>query len=215
MNIKQLQAKVKAAQKANKVKIANAAMVASLEATLKLESSKTLFESKVKLATSGANTKILKDMLIECESVIANMPIQNPKTRTLRKWTTKRRFVFGAQINLMCQLASGILYSCNEHKEMLLSHTNLNIELIEQLIEAFGSPTYYDRKTNLLVEAIPYDADKSLAVVAVMQSSLNVIVDTSQLTVKNFSLEFGKAVTIANKNKILADEAIDEAELVL
>jgi hypothetical protein len=214
MNIKQLQAKVKAAQKANEIKIAEASKVASLEATLKLESSKTLFDSKVKLATSGYNTKVLKDLLTECEAIVESMPIQNPKTRTLRKWTASRRYIFGTQVSMLCQLATGILYSCAEHKEMLLSYTKLNLELLEQMVEAFGSPSYYSRNNNLLIEATSYDIDKAQSTVAVMQSSLNVIVDTSQLNANNFAVEFISAETVAYKDKLAADEAINEAELV-
>jgi hypothetical protein len=215
MTIKQLQAKVKAAQKANETKIAEAAAMSVLEASLKLENSKSLFESKVKLAASGCNTKVLKSLLNECELFVDKMPIQSSKTRTLRKWSGNRRFAFGTQINMMYQLATGILYSCTEHKAMLLEHTKLDIEMLEQMVEAFGTPSYYSRNNHLLVEATSYNTDRVLSTVAVMQSSLGVVVDTSQLTVANFSLEFGKAEVTANKDKLAADEAINEAELVM
>jgi hypothetical protein len=215
MNIKQLQAKVKAAQKANTVKINEAAMVASLEATLKLEGSKTLFESKVKLATSSHNTKMLQSLLTQCSQLVDSMPIQNPKTRALRKWSGSRRFAFGTQINMMYQLATGILYSCADHKIMLLEHTGLDTELLEQMVEAFGTPSYYSRNNHLLIDATTYDVEGVVSAVAVMQSSLGVIADTSQLTKANFSLEFGKAEIVAHKNKLQADEAINEAELAL
>ena len=215
MTIKQLQAKVKAAQKANSQKIADAAIIASLEASLKLESSKSLFNSKVKLAASGYNTKILQDLIAECSAIVDTMPIQNPKTRTLRKWNGSKRFTFGPQINLMYQLASGIMYSCQDHKDMILEHTGLNAEMLEQFVESFGTPSYYSRNHHTIVEATPYDVEGVVGAVAVMQSSLGVVVDTAQLTEANFSLEFGKAQIKAHNDKLLADEAVAELEMPL
>jgi hypothetical protein len=214
-SVKALKAKVKAAQKANAAKIAEAALTATLEATLKLESSKELFASKVKLAVTSGHTKTLQNLIDECSAIIENVPVTNPKTHTTRVWAGSRRFAFGTQINLMYQLATGILYSCADHKQLLLAHTGLDDELIEQFVDAFGTPTYYSRNLNMLIEAKPYDVDKAIAAVAVMQSELGVIVDTSQLTVKDFSLEFGKAEITAETDKLKAEEAIAEADFAL
>lgn len=213
LNTTQLRAKVKAAQKANAVKIAAAATKASLEAMLKLEDSTVLFNSKVKLAVSSQHTKTLQTLINECSSIVDSVPVTNTKTRTVRKWAGSQRFAFGTQINLMYQLASGILYACAEHKTLLLAHTGLDSELLEQFVEAFGTPAYYSRNFNTLVEAKPYTVEDVLSTVAVMQSELGVIVDTSLLTTPTFSLEFGKAEVTAETNKLKADEAIEEAEL--
>ena len=215
MNITKLKAQVKAAQKANAKKISDAAEVACLQATLKLESSKELFESKVKLAVISQHTKTLQDLVDQCSALVDSVPIINPKTRATRVWAGKRRFTFGTQINLINQLASGILFSCAEHKQLLLAHTGLDAELIEQLVEAFGSPAYYSRNYNSLVEAVPYDIAAVNSTVAVMQSMLCVTVDTAQLTVANFSMEFGKGEISAHENKMKADEAIAEADFAL
>lgn len=215
MNITKLKAQVKAAQKANAKKIADAAQVAVLQATLKLEGSKELFESKVKLAVISQHTKTLQDMVDQCSALVDSIPVINPKTRATRVWAGKRRFTFGSQINLMHQLASGIMYSCADHKQLLLDFTGLDSELIEQFVEAFGSPAYYSRNFNALVEAVPYNIEDVNSTVAVMQSMLCVTVDTSQLTTSNFSMEFGKGEIEAHENKVKADEAIAEAELTL
>lgn len=215
MNITQLKAKVKAAQKENAMKIAGAAMKASLEATLKLEGSKALFDSKVKLAVVSQHTKTLQNLIDECSGIVDSVPVTNPKTRTVRVWSESRRFAFGTQINLMYQLAKGILYSCADHRQLLLAHTGLDYELLEQFTNAFGAPAYYSRNLNTLVEAKPYSIDDVLSTVAVMQSELGVIVDTSLLTVEEFSLEFSKAEITAETNKLKADEAISELELAL
>lgn len=215
MNITQLKKAVATAQKANEKKIAQAALKASLEAKLKLAKSESLFNSQVVLATRSAQTEALQRTLDECAAIIDATPIHNAKTRTNRVWAGSRRFAFGAQVNLMYQIATGILYSCAEHKQLLLAHTGLDLELLEQIVEAFGTPEYYSRNMNTIVEARPYDVDRARAAVEVMQAELDVIVDTSALTEDQFSLEFGKAVKTAYDNKVQADEAIAEADLEL
>ena len=210
-SLKALQAKVKAAQKANAAKIVEAALEASLKATLKLESSEVLFKSKVKLAIVSQHTKTLQDLVNECSAIVDTMPVHNKNTGTDRKWSSVYRFAFGSQINLMYQLAAGIMYSCAEHKQLLLAHTKLNSELLEQFVEAFGAPAYYSRNVNKIIEAKPYTIDDVIATVNVMQSELGVVVDTKLLTTEEFSLEFGKGEITAQTNLLAAEEAIAKA----
>lgn len=212
---KALLAKVEKAQKDNAAKLAEKVMVASLTATLELESSTVLFDSKVKLAVTSGNTKKLQDLVNVCSGIIDETPVQNTKTRTVREWAGSKRFSFGNQINLMYQLATGIMYSANEHKQLLLAHTGLDIELVEQFVEAFGSPAYYSRNNNVLVEAKPYNTEAVDSAVAVMQSSLGVVVDVTKLTTANFSLEAGKAEVKAYLDLSKAEESIAEMNLEL
>lgn len=214
-NVSKLRAQVKAAQKLNAKKITAAAEIAMLNATLKLESSKELFASKVSLAVKSAHTKTLKDLINDCSGIIDSMPVQNQKSRTIREWAGSRRFTFGNQINLMFQLATGIMYSCAEHKELLLAHTGLDSELLEQFAEAFGSPAYYSRNNNVLVESKPFDIEAVQSTVTLMQSMLFVVIDTSQLTESNFKVEFTKGEIRAHEDTMKANEAISEAEFTL
>ena len=215
MNITKLKAQVKAAQKANAKKINDAAVANALKAQLKLESSKTLFDAKVALATTGSQTSILQNLIDQCEAIVDSTPVHNTKTNTVRKWSGSRRFAFGSQIDLMYQIATGILYSCAEHKQLLLAHTGLNLELLEQMVESFGTPTYYSRNYNTVVEAKPYCVERACATVDVMQSELAVTVNTGSLSLEHFSLEFGKADKTAYDNFKAAEEAIAQADLAL
>jgi hypothetical protein len=210
-----LKAKVKASQKANAAKLAEAILTAKLNATLALESSPVLFDAKVKLGVISSNTKKIQEFIDFCSQTIEDTPVYNNKTRDVRKWNGTRRYEFGTQINLIHQLVTGIMYSCSEHKPLLLAHTGLDIELIEQTKAAFGSTAYYSTKTNLLTEAKDYDVEKLKATVAVIQSLLGVVVDTSLLTEANFSLEFGKGEILAHNEKLKADTAIAETDLDL
>jgi hypothetical protein len=141
--------------------------------------------------------------------------VYNSKTRQNRVWSGGHRYGFGTQVDLMYQLATGILYACQEHKQLLLAHTGLNLELLEQFVKAFGTPTYYSRNYHTVIDQRPYDVELVKATVDVMQSELGVVIDTSELTAGNFKAEFERAEATANNNLHQAEEAIKEADFSL
>lgn len=215
MNIEELKAKVEQVQKENAEKIRVAAEVARLEATLKLEGSEELFKAKVKLTANGEQTAKLQKLVDECAEIVASVPVYNAKTRTNRVWAGSHKYNYGTQIDLMYQLATGILYACQEHKQLLLAHTGLNLELLEQMVKAFGTPTYYSRNYHTIVEAKPFEIDMVQSTVEVMQSELGVVVDTAALTQNNFESEFVRAEVTAQQAFDQAKEAIAEADFSL
>jgi hypothetical protein len=213
MNIKELKAQVAAVKKANKAKLEEKVQVALLQAQLTVETNESLLEAKALLATRNEQTRKLTMLVDECKSIVDNMPIYNSKTDDNRKWVTKYRSAFGNQINLVYQLVTGILYSCQEHKEFLLAHIGLNQELIEQTNHAFGSPAYYNRNYNVVVEATAYDLDMVKAHLKILQSELGITFDMSELTKENFDKEFQRAELLAQKVYEEAQEAIAEADM--
>lgn len=215
MNIEQLKAKVEAVKAENAAKVRERAEIARLEATLKLEGSEELLAAKVKLAANGEQTAKLQRLVDECAEIVSSIPVHNPKTRTNRVWAGNNKYNYGNQINLMYQLATGILYSCAEHKQLLLAHTGLDLEMLEQMVKAFGTPTYYSRNYHTIVEEQPYDINMVKSTVGVMQSELGVVVDTATLTESNFKNEFSRAKTTAMNNFKQAEEAIAEADFTL
>lgn len=215
MNIEQLKAQVEAIKAENMARVREAAEVARLQATLKLEGSEELFQAKVKLAASGEQTAKLQKLVDECAGIVASVPVYNQKTRTNRVWAGSHKYNYGTQVDLMYQLATGILYACAEHKALLLAHTGLNLELLEQMVKAFGTPTYYSRNYHDIIEAKPYDFDMVKSTVEVMQSELGVVVDTTALTPNNFKVEFERAVGVAENAYAQAEEAISEADFEL
>jgi hypothetical protein len=215
MNIEELKAKVKALKDANDVKIREAAEVARLEATLKLESSKELFKARVKMAAISHQTASLQSLVDECAEIVASVPVYNQKTRNNRVWAGTHRYNMGNQIDLLYQLATGILYACAEHKQLLLTHTGLDMEAIQTFVDAFGTPSYYSRNYHTIVEAKPYQVDVLQSAVAVLQSELGVVVNTSALTEDNLKAEYDRAEVTAKNNFDLAEEAINDADLVL
>lgn len=215
MNIEQLKAQVEQMKTANTAKIKEAAEIARLQATIKLESSPELFESKVRLQATAQQTSTLQNLVDECSAIVASMPVHNSKTRTNRVWSGSHRYNYGTQVDLMYQLATGILYSCAEHKQLLLAHTGLNTELLSQLVESFGSPSYYSRNYHTIVEAKNADVSKLQAVLAVMQSELGVVVDTSSINEDTLETEFVRAEVTAKVNYAQANEAMQEADFAM
>lgn len=212
MNIEELKEKVEQTQKANAIRVRDAAEVARLEATLRQEDSDSLFNARVAIQLSSQQTEKLQRLVDECAELIASMPIQNAKTRAARVWSESHRYNFGTQIDLMYQLASGILYSCAEHKAILLEHTGLNLELIEELVNAFGAPSYYSRNYNTIVDAKPYNVERLQTVLQVMQSTLGVVINSDAVTADNMKLDFVRGETRAQQDFDQAAEAISEAD---
>jgi hypothetical protein len=215
LNLEELKAKVAKLTAANLVKIKETAEMAKLEAIIKLESSESLLNAKARLMVSGEATKQLETLIAECSAIIVSMPVHNTKTRENRKWNGSHRYGFGNQVDALFELATGIMYSCQEHKELLLSHTRLNMELLTQMVEAFGNPSYYSRNNNVVVEAKAADVVELNTIIQVLQSELGLTIDTSKLTANNFELESVKAEIKAAKENEDAQEAIEEADLEL
>ena len=182
---------------------------------IKLESNPILLDAKVNLAMKEEQTQSLQRLVDECAGIIASVPIHNTKTRTQRIWAGNHRYNYGQQIDLLYQLATGILYACQEHKQLLLAHVPVNLETLEQFVQAFGTPSYYSRNYHTIVEAKPANLEALQALTEVLQSQLSVVLDTSALTEKNIEAEFVRAETTALQAYEAAVEAIAEADFTL
>lgn len=215
MNIEELKAKAEAIKAANAEKLREKVEVALLQATIEREGSEELLNARAAMEASRLQTEKLQSIVGTCEGMIASVPIHNRKSDDVRKWMGKHRYNYGTQIDLMYQIVTGILYSCQEHKDLLLIETGLNMELVEQAVNAFGTPAYYSRNNNVIVEEVPYNLPAIRNVVELLQSELGVTVDTHKLTEKNFEKEFLIAQETAIKAYEQAQEAIAEADFTL
>jgi hypothetical protein len=215
LNLVELRKKAAKLAKDNMVKIKEAAEIAKLQAMIKLESNESLLTAKAKLMVSGENSKKLQDMINECTAIINSMPVYNDKSRENRKWAGKHKYGFGSQVDAMFEIATGIIYSCKTHKDLLLIHTGLNLEMLSQLVDAFGNPTYYNRNNNVVVEEVPANIVELNTIMQVLQSEMQITIDCSKLTDKVFQVENIKAELRAHVENEEAQEAIEEADLEL
>lgn len=215
MNIDELKETLETKRKENAIRVREAAEISRLKASIAQETSEGLFEAKVRLEANGMQTAHLQRLIDECVEIIQTTPIQNLKTRAAREWAGSHRYGFGTQVDLMYQLATGILYACAEHKALMLEHTGLNLELLEEVVTAFGTPTYYSRKYHAVVEAKPYDVSRVYTAVEVMQSQLNVVIDTTALTENVFKKDFERNEAKAEIDYNQAAEAIDGVDFAI
>lgn len=209
-----LKAKARKAAMTNKKEIETAAEVARLESIIQQANDPAIFEAKVAAAARQANTDELNKHLIKCAAIVDAVPVYNSKTRTNRVWHPSRKF-YGTQIDMMYQLASGIMFSCEEHRQLMLNSTGLNQDVIEEFVEAFGSPTYYSRNNNVIVDEQPYNLDRIKSSVALMQATLGVTVDTTKLTEEFIDKDFQNAKAKAVIAYEKAQEAISEVDMEL
>jgi hypothetical protein len=215
MNIELLKAKLEAQVEANAARVKDAVEVIRLEAKLALETSEQLFNARVRLEASAAVTRKLDSLVKECEALVASMPVHNPKTRENRKWAGGHRYAYGTQVDLAYNLATGILYACQEHKQLLVAHTGLDVQLLQEIVEAFGSPAYYSRMNNSIVDERPADIYRLHNALTVLQSDLGVSIDTKALNEQTVTLEFLRAQNNAYSQLQQAQEAIAEADFTM
>lgn len=215
MNIEALKAQVEAAKEAAKQKVAESVEIATLKAQLELETSPALLEAKARLAMKQSNTDKLAELIKVCEVMVSQLPIFSERMRDNRKWSSSHRYGYGNQIDLVFQLCTGITYSVEQHKTQMLAHTGLSQELLDSVLKGFGSPAYYSRNNNVVVDEVPYDLEVLSDALDVLQSELGINIDTSELTPEKFQLEFLRGANNANQQFSQAQEAIAEADLQL
>ena len=198
-----------------KDKIMEAAEIAKLKATIALNTNDNLLAAKARLLMSEQDSNKLETLIKECSEIISSTPVHNKKTRENRKWSGQHRYGYGAQVDAVYQLATGIMYSCQEHKELLLMHTGLSMELLNQIVESFGNPAYYSNNTHAIVDEVPVSLDSLKTALDIIQSELGVVINTSKLTANNVELESVKAEINANKQLESAVEAISNADFAI
>jgi hypothetical protein len=215
MNIQELTARIEALKAENAQKLQEKVTVARLTAQIELEGNEVILEAKAQQALRNEQTERLREVVSVCEGFITQVPVPKARSTDMRVWMGKHRYGYNTQVDLMYELVSGILYSCKEHKELMLAHTGLNMELVEQTMAAFGTPSYYNRNTNTIEEEVPYNVDQVKATLGILQSELGVVIDTSAVTEKAFAKEFERARDNAINNFDQAQEAIAEADFTL
>mgnify|MGYP003586182970 CR=1 FL=1 len=156
---------------------------------------------------TAETSKFLNGLIEDCTAIVADNPSFNRTTREQRKFNPSRVYNFGSQVGNLVGLLSGIQYSAADHKMLLLAHTGLDEDLIEQTLEAFGQTAYYSANHNIVIPERPYDADKARALVEMIEAKLNINIDKSKLTAATFSSAFELARINAETKRAAAELA--------
>lgn len=155
-----------------------------------------------------ATTK-LKDLYEQCAAVIATVEVYNKVLKKVRTWNPSKRFGYGNQFADLFGLLTGIQYSVQEHKDMLLSTTSLSADLIERTITATGTLPYYSTTHNVLVEGTPTNVEELVTCVQLLEHALGITIDKSLLTQAVADRQFEVAQVKAEGAQAEAQTAIN------
>lgn len=139
-------------------------------------------EALVKQAIAEETTDTLNKLNTACETIVAQMPIYNTNTKENRKWRPTRVYGYGDQIALLTGLLNGIQYAAAEHKTAMLAATGLSSTLVEDTLQTLGSQTYYSPKYEEIITGVPMQVDSFKSQVELINITLGVSINTSQVT---------------------------------
>ncbi len=144
-------------------------------------------------AVKEATSEELKAVEMACSMIVKDLPLTNKATREIRKWNPSRVYGYGNQIGALVGILSGIQYSAAEHRLQMLATTGLNEQIIEDTLNAFGSPSYFSAKYETIVPEKPYCINSINNSLEVLEIKLNINLDKDAITEELLSKQFESA----------------------
>ena len=144
-------------------------------------------------AVKEATSEELKAVEMACSIIVKDLPLTNKATREIRKWNPSRVYGYGNQIGALVGILSGIQYSAAEHRLQMLATTGLNEQIIEDTLNAFGSPSYFSAKYETIVPEKPYCINSIKNSLEVLEIKLNINLDKDAITEELLSKQFESA----------------------
>ena len=144
-------------------------------------------------AVKEATSEELKAVEMACSMIVKDLPLTNKATREIRKWNPSRVYGYGNQIGALVGILSGIQYSAAEHRLQMLATTGLNEQIIEDTLNAFGSPAYFSAKYETIVPEKPYCINSIKNSLEVLEIKLNINLDKDAITEELLSKQFESA----------------------
>ena len=144
-------------------------------------------------AVKEATSEELKAVEMACSMIVKDLPLTNKATREIRKWNPSRVYGYGNQIGALVGILSGIQYSAAEHRLQMLATTGLNEQIIEDTLNAFGSPSYFSAKYETIVPEKPYCINSIKNSLEVLEIKLNINLDKYAITEELLSKQFESA----------------------
>lgn len=174
-----------------------------------------LVEAKYTQDRLEATTERLTVLDRLCENVTTEMPIFNSKTRENRKWRPSKVYNLGKHVELITGLCSGIQYSAAEHKMQMLSGTGISADLVDDVVNSMGSPAYYNKNYDIVMEEKPYNFDKLNRSLKLIADKLDLDVDLSMFTEETMKARFESARVSADSNQATAQEELAKTALTM
>lgn len=143
-----------------------------------------------------------------CDQIVSELPIYSVRTRENRKWNPSRQYGYGNQIAMITGLLSGIQYSATDHKLQMLALTNLDEDLIEATLAAFGNTAYYSANYHTVVDEVPFNVPAILANLDLVEEALGITLDKSAINESTMRSHFTKARLTAEKKMAEVEAAL-------
>lgn len=175
-------------------------------AEIKLLTNEKFQEAMVQQALREQTTEALNSLNAQCEAIVVNNPVFNKTMKQNRTWNPSRRYGFGNQFASLSGLLSGIQYSVLEHSTMMLAVTGLSPDIIERTLDALGQLPYYSTNQNMVVDGKPTNMAELLECVQLLELSLGVIIDKTNMTQAIADRQY--AVALAKAEAAQAEAAL-------
>ena len=184
------------------------ATIAGIQAQLDVVNSSAYQEAKVHQEQVAQRHAAMVDRINSCKAIVSAVPVMDKKTRQEKKWNGRPTYGLGKDLELLHELASGLLYSVDEHKQLMQSKVNLDLLTVESFLTSLGNTAYYSSQYETIVPEVPYNVQQAKSAAMLLGSQLGLALDLTSLTEENMADRFAKARIKAEKDK-LEDELLD------
>lgn len=175
-----------------KTKAREQAQARITQARMDLLKDQSYLDTLTNLEVANITNSTMQQQIEACIQVTVDVPVYNKSTRQERKWSGRYLFEFGADIQNLYHLATGIMYSVKDHKQLMLAITKLDIVAIEAFVVAMGTPAYFNSTYSTIVDSTPFNPTLAGAYAAVLGDQLGLALDTSKLNKTDMQAFFDK-----------------------
>lgn len=199
VDLEKLRAELAIATAASNEQLTNMTEARRITAQIELVKDPKMQEARVSAEIDRINTQQLDDIILKAGIIVDSKPVMDTRRRENRKFSPSRFFGLGAQIDKVYQVLTGVLYSTDAHKPELLTLTNLDTNLIETTVEAFGTPRSYYNGTER--PEVPANVSKLRPNLALISTKMGLTLDLSNITSTRMNAIFAQAQAKYAKDK--------------
>jgi hypothetical protein len=170
-----------------------------LKAQLQALESGALHEAMMTQAAIESDVDTLKQLIAQCEAVVELQPIYDATRKQNKRWNGRPLYGHGLVVNNLYQLLTGVMYSTPEHKQVMLAQLGLSESLIENLVNAFGSPSYYSIREERVVDELPFNSDILTKLLPLVSVTLGIQVPMHELVEAKLQARFERQSELAQQ----------------
>jgi hypothetical protein len=215
MTLEEMKAAVVAKATAVAAQAKEKAEMAGLTARMKLMDSEVY---QVALTNESAQTskhEAMEELIEQCKAVVIATPVHDAISRQNKKWNGRPTYGLGKDMELLHTLASGLLYSVDQHKAIMVDLVGLNLNTVEKFLNSLGNTAYYNASHDVIMEEVMYNLPVLQESVLLLGEQLGLAIDTSSLTEDNLNKRFRVASLKADSAKISNDALPLDAHFIM